>query len=289
MSHLLPQLRGVLGIIGFPVSHSLSPHMHNWAARHFGLDLVYVHFEVKPQDFEAAIQGVKALGLRGVNITVPYKERILPFLDERDSEVDELQAVNTVVLKDNKLIGFNTDGKGFVNSLREETGITLSGRKCLLLGAGGAARAIGVYLALSGVKNLYIANRDQLKAERLATDIRRRYPEVIVQILALAEDSIAAYLPGVEIIINATSLGIGGYGMPPLPFNLLSKDHVVCDIVYNPVDTSLLQSARKKGARTVTGLGMLAHQGVLAFEIWTGLLPPVSEYRKILAHFLNKA
>lgn len=285
----MPQSRGVLGIIGFPVGHSLSPYMHNWAARHFGLDLIYVPFEVKPQDFESAIRGAKALGMKGFNITIPYKERILPLLDERDSEVDWLQAVNTVVLRDDKLFGFNTDGRGFVNSLCEETGIALQSRACLLLGAGGAARAIGVYLVLSGVKNLYIANRDQSRGERLATDIKQRFPEASVLALSFDESSMARYLPHAEIIINATALGLGGVGVPPLPFHLLSKDHIVCDIVYNPLETPLLKRARERGAKIMTGVGMLAHQGVLAFEIWTGLLPPVHEYRKIIAHFLNKA
>lgn len=282
----MDQARGVLGIIGFPIGHSLSPHMHNWAAKHFGLDLVYVPFEVKPESLEQAISGIKALGIKGINVTIPYKERVVPFLDACDPEAEMLQAVNTIVLRENRLIGFNTDGKGFVNSLYEELGLKLKDKRCLLLGAGGAAKALGFYLALSGVKDLFIANRDMPKAVGLVANIKNRFAQVLVQALPLTEEALSLYLPQVDIIINATSLGMGGTGIVPLPVNLISEDHVICDIVYHPVETHLLRLAKEKGAKTVNGLGMLAHQGALAFQIWTGFTPPVSELRRILESLL---
>jgi shikimate dehydrogenase len=266
----------IVGLIGDPVSHSISPEMHNAAFSHLNLDYCYVPFPVKPDMLGQAVDGLRALNVVGANVTVPHKERILPLLDEISPEAAAIEAVNTIANVRGKLVGHNTDGRGFMRSL-EDSGIKTKQKNILIIGAGGAARAIGYYLCQE-CKALYIYNRTLARAERL----RQHLTAIRANVFSVDDGSFykPSFLPAMNIIINATPLGL----LPddPLPINpaLLSKAHIVCDLIY--FETPLLQEARKRRCKAINGLGMLLWQGVLAFEIWTGIAPPVEIMRKTL-------
>lgn len=258
----------ITGLIGYPVEHSLSPLMHNRAFNELGLDYCYVTFRVEPSMLEEAVSGIRALGIRGVNVTVPHKENVIKFLDRIDDEALEIGAVNTIVNKDGILTGFNTDGRGFMASLRENC-IDPAGKKILLIGAGGASRAVAYYLSkIAG--ELVIYDIDAEKAKNLSASLKgkTRIAE------NLSKDSDA------DIIINATPLGLKEDDPCPINTDYLKNNQIVIDLIYKK--TRLLEEAGKKGCIIIDGLGMLLWQGVFAFEIWTGLKPPVEIMRKVL-------
>lgn len=262
--------------MGFPVEHSLSPAMHNAAFRRLGLDYCYVAFSVRPDGLEDAIRGVRALGLRGVNVTVPHKERVVPLLDEVDDEAALIGAVNTVVNDQGVLRGFNTDGRGFMQSLAE-AGIAAAGKRALLIGAGGAARAVGASLCREA-SEVILYNRDRARAASLRDRLSALKGNVsVVDGSALAD---GAFLSSVDIIINATPLGLSPGDPLPLEPSLLSARHAVCDLLYK--ETPLLRAAAQQGCRTLDGRGMLLWQGAYAFELWTGTQPPVEVMRETL-------
>jgi shikimate dehydrogenase len=261
----------VTGIFGYPVEHTLSPAMHNAAFEHLGLDYCYLPFSVRPDSLRQAVEGIRALSMAGVSVTVPHKEAVMPFLDEISSEAEFIGAVNTVVNSDGRLTGGNTDGRGFMLSL-SEGGIKVSGKRVLVAGAGGASRAVSYYLS-EKAESLHIYNRNRERLNTLVSDLSRLRPNVT------AEDQIDD-LSGFDIIVNATSLGMKA--KDPLPFSpgLLNKNHVVCDLIYKK--TRLLKEAEDRGCKTMDGLGMLLYQGVLAFELWTAINPPVDIMKKAL-------
>jgi shikimate dehydrogenase len=257
------------GIFGYPIGHSLSPLMHNTAFAHYGIDAVYLPFAVHPTHLESAVKALLALQIRGVNVTIPHKQAVMPWLNVLSPEAQLIGAVNTIHLQDGRLYGYNTDGIGFLRSL-EEAGGAVVGCTVMLLGAGGAARAIAVQLCLSGIRRLYLANRTPARAEELATFLKRHLPHADISVVAMAESSLAAHLPHTDIVVNATSVGMHPNDPMVLPMTALGPRHLVCDIVYRPLQTPLLHMAQRQGARTVDGSGMLLHQGAKAFEIWTG-------------------
>lgn len=261
----------IIGLFGYPVEHSLSPHMHNSAFRELDFDIIYVAFKVSPEDLTDAIKAVKALNLLGVNITVPHKERAIPLLDSIDEEASFIGAINTIVNSEGVLKGYNTDGRGFLSSLSEE-GISIDGKKIMIIGTGGACRAISYYLS-EKASELSLYDIDKSKGEKLIGDLEKIRDNVFL--LDKIED---AERP--DIIINATPLGMKGDDPSPVNPDLITPDMVVCDLVYKK--TKLLHDAEKKGARTLNGSGMLLWQGVLAFELWTGIIPPVDLMRKAL-------
>ncbi|MDI6801075.1 MAG: shikimate dehydrogenase [Thermodesulfovibrionales bacterium] len=266
----------VAGLFGYPVEHSLSPAMHNAAFKNLGINCCYVAFSVKPDLLEDAIKAVRALNLIGVNITVPHKENVMPFLDEISEEAQFIGAVNTIKNDDGRLTGYNTDGRGFVQSLSEE-GIEINDKKILIAGAGGASRAIGYYLCKEAA-NLYLYDVDFKKAETL-----RQHLNSLKGNTYLADnDSMKSkeFFSGIDIIINATPLGLKPDDPAPVDIALLDKRHVVCDLIYK--ETPLLREASKIGCKTMDGTGMLLWQGVFAFEIWTGAMPPVEIMRETL-------
>ena len=260
-----------IGIFGYPVEHTLSPAMHNAAFEHLGLDYCYLPFQVRPDALQQAIEGLRALSLAGVNITVPHKEAVIPFLDELSDEADFIGAVNAVVNKDGRLTGYNTDGRGFMLSLAAR-GIEVSGKKILMVGAGGAARAVSYYLSDKAEK-LVICNRGGEKLRRLVDDLSKIRENVS------AMDKLCG-IEQFDVIVNATSLGLNPDD--PVPFDLapLTGKHVVCDLIYR--ETPLLTAAKRQGCTTVDGLGMLLYQGVLAFELWTSATAPVEVMKKAL-------
>lgn len=273
----------VYGIFGYPVEHSASPLMQNAAFATCGLDCVYVPFRVPPDGLSAAVEGIKAMGLAGVNITIPHKEAVAVFLDDVSAEAKLIGAVNTVVNLDGRLVGHNTDGRGFLRSLEEEAGFLLPGKTALLLGAGGAARGVAVQLALAGAKKVFIANRRPERAAAIA-EVVTGNTGAGAEITDLTEGALARIITSVDLIVNTTPIGMfpNTAAVPPLPLELLEKRQLVADLVYNPMTTSLLQKAKAVGASTLGGLGMLLFQGAIAFELWTGIKAPVDIMRQTL-------
>lgn len=270
----------IFGIFGHPVEHSFSPGMHNAAFAAIGLDGCYVPFAVHPDVLGNAVKAIVPLGLRGLNITIPHKEKVIPFLDDLADDARLIGAVNTIEVRDKKIIGHNTDGKGFVRSLREETGFLPKGKTFLMVGSGGAARAVCFELALAGAGDILLHDIDRDKAEKLGHDIRSA---TATRVTVTDASSLRTLAPDADCLINATPLGLKKSDPLPLSRDLMRKGQLVCDLVYNPPDTRLLRTAQSRGAKTLRGIGMLLYQGVIAFEIWTGKKAPVSVMKKALA------
>ncbi len=270
----------ICGIIGDPIEHTMSPVMHNAAFEKMGVDYLYVPFRVKKEALGKAIEGMRALNIRGLNVTIPHKVAIIPLLDKLDRFAEQIGAVNTVVNDDGVLTGYNTDASGFLQALLKR-GIEPAEKKVVMLGAGGASRAISFTLAERGA-HLVILNRllELDWAEELAGQISQAFKKE-VKALELNEENLVAMLEGTDVLINATSVGMyPSIDETPVTANLLSPDLVVFDIVYNPVKTRLLKEAEAAGAKTISGLDMFIWQGALAFEKWTGLKAPVELMRE---------
>ena len=268
----------VYGIFGYPVKHSLSPLMQNAAFSEKAIDAVYVPFEVPPENLKEAVEGVRALGVRGLNVTVPHKERIVEHLDYLSDEAELLGAVNTVKNENGELTGYNTDAEGFLRSLLEE-GVELEGKRALMFGAGGAARAVGYALLKGGVKFLNIVNRNFSRGKEVG-ELLGKLGNVLVY--PLKESTVEVLLEDVDLIVNTTSLGMKPDDPHLFDYSKIPSGVTVVDIIYNPPETPLLKAAREKGCKTVNGLGMLVHQGAVAFEIWTGEKAPVETMREVL-------
>jgi shikimate dehydrogenase len=268
------------GIFGYPVEHTFSPGMHNAAFKKLGLDACYVPFRVQPSRLRDAVKAVVPLGLCGLNITVPHKENVIAGLDQLSEEARLIGAVNTIEVRDGSLIGHNTDGRGFIRSLRDEARFDPKGETVLIVGSGGAARAVGFCLALAKAGKIALYDVDAGKAAALARDIRRK-TGIVAE--ALSARFLVPVAEEARCVINATPLGLKKND--PLPFGkeLIRPHHLVCDLVYNPPETALLRAAKARGARRLPGIGMLLYQGVIAFELWTGAKAPVSAMKNALA------
>lgn len=279
----------LVGIIGYPLGHTLSPPMHNAAFQYLGLDFIYVPFTIQPDQLAAAIQGIKALNFTGCNVTIPYKEQVIPLLDHLHDSAKMLGAVNTIVNRDGELWGYNTDGRGFLRSLTEESNIDLRGKTVLILGAGGAARAVGFTLAKAGIKRLIIANRNYHKVHMLATDIHRAC-QCCTEAVELQADVLKSILPSVDILVNSLPLGMYPQvdEMPPIEPEWLKPPLIVCDLIYNPRKTKFLVQAEKRGCQVINGEGMLLYQGAEAFQLWTGQPAPILIMRRILDQYLQR-
>ena len=275
------------GIFGYPIGHSLSPLMHNTAFVHYGIEAIYLPFAVQPAHLELAVKSIAALQMGGVNVTIPHKQAVLAWMDELSPEARLIGAVNTIHLRNGRLHGYNTDGIGFLHAL-EAVGSDVAGRTVMLLGAGGAARAIAVQLCLSGVRRLLLANRTPTRAEDLAAFLKQNIPDADISVVTMGESSLAAQLPDTDIVVNATSIGMHPHDPLLLPSTALSPQHLVCDIVYRPLQTPLLRAAQRQGARTVDGLGMLLYQGAKAFEIWTARAFPLALIRARLLEAITE-
>jgi shikimate dehydrogenase len=268
----------VWGIIGDPLKHTISPAMHNAAFEKLGMDYVYVPFPVKKDDLAEALQGIRALNIRGVNVTIPHKVQVMPFLDNIDELARDIGAVNTVINQNGELKGYNTDAAGFWRVL-ETAKVQLPGKKVVLLGAGGAARAIAFMLADKGA-DLTILNRNLEKAELLVDLITTTFGKSIPA-LELTSDNLGLTLGETDILINATSVGMHPKNRETtVPAKLLKPNMIVFDIIYNPAKTRLLADAEKRGAKIINGVEMLVWQGAVAFELWTGKPAPVDVMRE---------
>ncbi len=259
----------VLGVFGHPVGHSLSPAMHNAAIEHLGLDYIYVPFDVAPENLRQAVDGIRALGIAGVNVTVPHKEAVIPFLDEVEADAREVGSVNTIVNKDGRLTGASTDGAGFMRSLTE-SGFAPRGCRAVVLGSGGAGRAVAFALARDGAE---VALFDAVpgKAEKLALDVGARN----VRAIGTQDSALAVALESADLLVNCTPVGMHpNEDSMPVPAESLRPDLFVYDVVYNPLRTKLIQAAETAGASTMSGVKMLVYQGAVSFAKWTGIDPP---------------
>lgn len=267
----------LLGLMGRPVEHSLSPQMHNAAFRREGLDFVYVAMDVDPEELPEAVRGAAALGFRGFNLTMPHKERVIPLLDEIDGAAEVSGAVNTVVIEGSKLSGYNTDGSGMLEACRE-AGAGVFGKTVVLLGAGGAASAVSFALQDEGAKEIHIFNRNAERAENLAAKLEKSGERAKVRAHPLEALESSDLAP--DILVNTTSLGMkSGDSLPVSESYLktLPERTVVADAVYLPGDrTRLLRLAAGLGLRVLDGQRMLLYQGVHAQKLWTGLEPNVA-------------
>jgi len=278
----------VCGIIGDPIEHTMSPAMHNTAFQTLGLDYTYVPFRVRSLELKKAIEGIRGLNLRGLNVTIPHKVAVMQFLDRIDPLAEKIGAVNTIVNDDGILSGYNTDATGFLQTLHDKD-VEPEDKKVLLLGAGGAARAIGNVLAGEKARITILNRRQELSwAEDLARLLMRHYGAK-VNAGELTPENLQRAIEGVDILVNATSLGMSpDDDQTPVPADLLGANLTVFDVVYNPLETRLLREAKTAGAKTISGLEMLVRQGAGAFEKWTGIKAPVDVMRQSALDLLQK-
>ena len=273
------------GVIGDPIGHSLSPTIQNAAFSHLGLDFVFLAFHVKAADLENAMRGMRSLGIHGLNVTMPHKSTVIGCLDKVDSAVKFLGSANTILNEDGKLSGFNTDGGGALKALRAN-GVDLSEKKVLLLGAGGAAKAIAFSFAQEA-GSLCILNRMPEKAAVLADALNRVFGKKIGG-GALSPNAVQKNLQDADILVNATSVGMHpNINQSLVEPQWLKPNLAVMDIVYNPVETKLAKDAKAAGARVISGVEMLIYQGAASFEIWTGRSAPIEVMRKAALNKLS--
>ena len=272
----------LLGIIGYPVEHSLSPLMHNAAIAALGVDYVYVPFEVEPDNLSTAMAGLRVLGIKGFNVTIPHKSAILPLLDKISPEAELCGAVNTVCRERDLFVGYNTDGTGLLKSLKEDLCFEPSGSTVLMLGAGGAARGALASLCAAGVSRVIIANRTQEKGANLVDIFRDKFEKVDFHLSSLDMKQLRNHLKTADLLLNTTSVGMNGSSFPDLDLSSLTAKAAVYDMVYSPPETPLLAAAKKNGNACANGSGMLAAQGEAAFSIWTGIDLPVGLMKNIL-------
>jgi shikimate dehydrogenase len=282
------------GLIGNPVEHTVSPVIHNSLFSYMGINGVYVPLKVDASGLEAAVRGLAALGFAGFNVTIPYKEAVCSLLDEADGEVELLGAVNTVRISDGRLYGYNTDGEGFVEAFKKQTGTGFSGKKVCILGAGGTARTLAIKAVQEGAGEVCIINRTVSKAEEIAGYINVRLLEESrlgkpVLPLVSGAEQVHTAIDEADIIINATSAGMfPDTDASPLDDSVEYRSKpIVYDVIYNPAETRLLRTARMKGCRTYNGACMLFCQGIRAFEIWMGTKVPDDISGELLTSFLK--
>jgi len=267
-------------LLGHPVAHSLSPVIHQAAFAATGINAAYLPWAVAPDRLAAAVQGLRAMeNLLGANVTVPHKEAIVPLLDGLTPEGEALGAVNTLLPRDDKLVGDNTDGAGFLAALREDPGCETAGLIAVVLGAGGAARAVAMSLARAGARQIVLVNRSLDRGRLLAELVAVRYPACEVTVQALHSAWRVTELPEIRLLVNTTSVGLHSSDPPLFDYASLPAQIMVCDLIYNPLETALLRAARSRGCRVANGMGMLVHQGALAFERWMGKPAPVHAMR----------
>lgn len=280
----------VLGVFGYPVEHTLSPAMHNAAIAALGLHYVYIPFSVQPAELGVAIRSIRALGIVGVNLTIPHKERALAYLDEVAPEALEIGAVNTVHFSEGRLVGYNTDGEGFLAPLRERS-IPVKGLQAFVLGAGGASRSV-VYALVRAGAGVTIANRRPERAAALAEAVNGATGTKSAAWLPLdAYDEVAKRLARADMLVNTTPVGMHPHEdeAPPVPVDLIHKGMIVYDLIYNPMETRLLAAAKRQGAVAINGVDMLVGQGAASLRIWTGLEAPIDAMRQAVLEGLRSA
>ena len=278
-----------VGLIGHRLKHSISPLFQQAAFDFLGLDVRYELWETEQKELHTVVEGLRHHLNLGANVTIPYKSAVLVLLDKLDKEAKRIGAVNTIVNRDGKLIGYNTDSDGFLRALREDGGFDPDNKKVIILGAGGTARAVSFALVEAGAKSIVILNRTIESSEALAWDLKVSDTEVVA--LAWKNSRTVKELAECDLLVNCTSVGMKDSpteGKSPIGIGLIPKRALVCDVVYNPMETPLLAAARKAGARTLRGLPMLVYQGAAAFELWTGKPAPVDVMMRVAKRALTK-
>lgn len=276
----------LLGVIGDPISHSLSPLMHNAALAHLKLPYLYMPWRVTPKDLKKFIRSLPQRNIAGINVTIPHKQSVLPLMDSLSREAKLIGAVNTVIVKGKKLIGNNTDGTGYLASLKKEAGFDVAKKKVILVGAGGAARAIGVALGLKKAREVYIINKPASMAYDLAKKLNRDFPQTTYGASPL--DSLDMFFwSSANLLINASAMGMKGIKLWPAPLAKLSRKTLISDIIYNPLETPLFKRAKRLKLKTHPGWGMLLYQGALSFEMWTGKKAPIRVMKEALLEALR--
>jgi shikimate dehydrogenase len=276
----------LVGAFGDPIAENPTGVMQEAAFAALGLKWRYQLIEVHQGDLEAAINGIRAMNFRGINLTIPHKVEVLKYLDGVSDDARLMGAVNTVRREGNRLIGENTDGKGFLRSLREDAGVDPAGQRVVVLGAGGAARAVTVELALAGAAHLTVVNRTPERGRELVALLNRRTPAPADFVRWEGRYALPA---GTTVLVNATSIGLypNIHDMPDIDYDTIHAGMVVCDVIPNPPHTPFLKEAGARGARALDGLGMLVYQGAIAFKMWTGLEAPVDVMHRALVEAFN--
>lgn len=276
----------VYALLGKPIGHSLSPVMHNSAFNALNYNGLYIALQVEKEKMNEAVEGIRSLGILGGNVTVPHKESIIPYLDRITEEARQVGAINTYYWKNGELWGANTDGPGFINSITKKKKDVLKSKGAIIFGAGGAARAVSVSLFNNGIRELVIVNRNKDRAKTLADHLM--FLGCDVSFFDWEEFKKEKVLKEYELLINTTSLGMEPLidDMPPLDINAIRTGHFVVDIIYKPQETLLLQKAKERGCMTLNGMSMLLEQGILAFELFTGLEAPVNVMKRELERWL---
>lgn len=282
-NHKVNSDTALFGVFGDPVRHSKSPVMMNRAFQTRKYNGVYAAFHVSSENLSQAVGGIRALGFRGINVTIPHKVEIMKELDHIDEAAQIIGAVNTIVNDNGQLIGYNTDGIGYVRSLKEETQLDLSGKNILIVGAGGAARGVVYALSQERPNKIWIANRTIDKAKLLALQFSNH-----ADVEGISIDQIGDVIDKAQVLINHTPIGMSPHiDATPVSKELLHPQLVVSDLIYNPLKTRLLEDAESLGCTIHGGLGMFIYQGAYAFEYWTGLEAPVKEMREVVIHSLQ--
>lgn len=276
------------GLIGYPLGHSASPAMHNSAYSDMGLDAVYLPIEIKTENVKQMVEDMELLKFIGCNVTIPHKQTVIPLMDELDESAAACGAVNTIAFKNGKKIGYNTDGMGFVRAMREKAHFDPTGKRCIVIGAGGAARGVTSALAMAGSTFFTIFNRAEEidMARGLSDDMNRRNPNISCA-KVLTNDAVKEALSTSDFVLHATSLGMSpNESSVAFDTNMLESRHAVFDVVYNPRETRLLREAKARGCITLGGLWMLIYQGAEAVKIWTGKDAPVDVMERAAEVFL---
>lgn len=275
----------LLGIIGDPIRHSLSPRMQNAALQKKRLPYFYVPFQVAPSQLAKFLKEVRDQGLQdlvGFNVTIPHKEKIIPLLDSISPEARAIGAVNTVVVRKGKLHGHNTDAIGYLKSLKEETRFHPRGKTILILGAGGASHAVVYGLASQGAREILITNRTLARAKKLVQSLKKKFKKTKFEAIALKPNLLSEVFTRVDLLINTTSVGLKGTRFKKLPLQYLPPRALVSDLVYRPLFTPLLKESKRRKLRVHFGLGMLLHQGAESFRLWTRKNPDLIVMKKAL-------
>ncbi len=276
----------VLCIIGYPIEHSMSPIMHNAIIQELNLDYIYLAFSVYPDNLENAVKAFKTLDIKGINVTIPFKQEIIKYLDEIDLMAQKIGAINTIRNDEGHLIGRNTDAEGGKRAIMN-AGYSISGKNILVLGAGGAARALSYSLAKDANK-IVIANRTEKRAKILTSELKQSF-RIIAEPKKFINNVLKEETKKADILINTTPVGMyPNISLSPISAEFLHKDLLVFDLVYNPLETQLIKDATRKGCKTLGGLDMLVNQGASAFEWWTNKKPNVNLMKKKIIEFLKE-
>jgi shikimate dehydrogenase len=278
----------IYALLGHPVEHTASCSMHNTAFEALGINACYIALDVEARYLKEALASIKALNIAGVNVTIPHKQTCMKYLDKIDTQAKKIGAVNTIINRKGKLIGYNTDADGFIDSLKFDADFSVRNKVIFIMGAGGASRAVAFSLAEEKPKAIYIQDIKDNLASKLVLSLKKYYPKIDIIALRFKDKrKTACLLSEIDMFINATGVGLKKGDPAVIDVKLLDRRTLVCDLIYNPKESALLKAAKKKGLKIINGEGLLLHQGIRAFKIWTNKAPEVKLYKKALANFLK--